>query len=63
MSIRSSSSLLGLSDPLWSLDEVSERDEGYPEIGDKSLGSGESGKLLVVHTVIGLYATELRISV
>lgn len=61
-SICSSSSLLGLSEPLWSLEEVSESDEGYPEMGERSLGSGDSGKLLVVHTVIGLYAAGLRIS-
>ena len=60
--IESSSSLRGLSEPLWSFEEVSESDEGYPEIGERSLGSGERGRLLVVHTVIGLYAPGLRIS-
>lgn len=31
-------------------------------MGERSLGSGDSGKLLVVHTVMGLYAAGLRIS-
>lgn len=44
------------------MEEVSESDEGYPEMGERSLGSGDNGKLLVVHTVMGLYAAGLWIS-
>lgn len=53
---------MGLSEPLWSLEEVSEggggltlpKDEGYPESGERSLGSGEGSSPVVVHTVMGL---------
>lgn len=66
----SSSSLMGLSEPLWSLDEVSDegrgltrpKDEEYPVRGERPLGRGEWNGTADVHTVIGLYAPEVRIS-
>lgn len=66
----SSSSLMGLSEPLWSLDEVSDggggltrpKGEAYPARGERPLGRGEWNGAADVHTVIGLYAPELRIS-
>lgn len=66
----SSSSLMGLSEPLWSLDEVSDggggltrpKGEEYPARGERPLGRGEWNGAADVHTVIGLYAPELRIS-
>lgn len=67
---RSSSSLMGLSEPLWSLDEVSDggggltrpKDEEYPAREERPLCRGEWNGAADVHTVIGLYAPELRIS-
>jgi hypothetical protein len=61
---------MGLSEPLWSLDEVSDeggglirpKAEGNPARGERPLGSGEWNGAVVVHTVMGLYAPELRIS-
>lgn len=41
---------------------MSERDEGYPEMGDRSLVRGDRGRLLVVHTVMGLYDIGLNTS-
>lgn len=61
---------MGLSEPLWSLDEVSDggggltrpKGEEYPARGERPLGRGEWNGAADVHTVIGLYAPELRIS-
>lgn len=58
----SSSSLMGLSEPLWSLDEVSDgeggltrpKDEAYPEREERPLGSGAWNGAAVVHMVMGL---------
>lgn len=61
---------MGLSEPLWSLDEVSDggggltrpKGEEYPVRGERPLGRGEWNGAADVHIVIGLYAPELRIS-
>ena len=53
---------MGLSEPLWSLDEVSDggggltrpKDAGYPDRGERPAGSGAWKGEAVVHTAIGL---------
>ena len=58
----SSSSLTGLSEPLWSLDEVSDggggltrpKGGGDPDRGERPLGSGAWNGAALVHTAMGL---------
>lgn len=53
---------MGLSEPLWSLDEVSDggggltrpKDAGYPDRGERPAGSGAWKGEAVVHTAMGL---------
>ena len=61
---------MGLSEPLWSLDEVSDggggltrpKDAGYPDRGERPAGSGAWKGEAVVHTAMGLLAPYLRTS-